>query len=92
MSRSLWVLVLLAANLLSSLAVVAAKQESRRLENDLQLQRLAQDGFETEWLQLRLEEAVWSGLGRIEQVARDKLGMQAPRSYSIVPDAVGVAP
>lgn len=84
MTRGLWLVILLAVNLLSSLAVIATKQESRRLENELQKQRFAQDHYDTEWLQLQLEEAVWSSLGRIEQVAHDKLGMQTPPSYHLV--------
>lgn len=82
-----WVLLLLVANLVSALAVIGSKQETRHLEDGLQQQRLVQDRLNTEWSQLQLEEAVWSGLGRIEQVARDKLGMQAPRTYHILPDS-----
>lgn len=85
MRSGFWVLILLLANLVSALTVIRSKQETRHLENELQQQRLAQDRLDSEWSQLRLEEAVWSGLGRIEKVARDKLGMQPPRSYHIVP-------
>lgn len=83
--RPVWlVIVLLPANLASALAVVQAKHESRELQNDLQSNRLERDRIETEWSQLQLEESAWANHGRVDKIARKKLGMREPETYVIV--------
>lgn len=78
------VILLLLLNMLSGLAVVQAKHEGRALQNDLQTKRLDRDRIETEWSQLQLEESAWANHGRIDEIARDRLGMQEPETYVIV--------
>lgn len=87
MRWGLFAVFLLIGNLLSALAVVESTHQSRLLESQLQELRLQQDHINTEWAKLQLEEAAWSGLGRIEQIAREKLDMAPPSSYHIVPGA-----
>lgn len=79
-----WVVLLVAADLASAIAVIDAKHESRQLQDELQQLRAVQDQINTEWAQLQLEESAWAGQGRMEQIARDKLGMREPQAYTIV--------
>lgn len=83
--RTTWlVAALLAANLLSGLAVVQAKHEARALQNELQSSRVERDNIETEWAQLQLEESAWANHGRVDKIAREKIGMREPGTYVIV--------
>jgi cell division protein FtsL len=84
MRRALVLSVLLVALLISAVGVVQAKHESRALLNELQQLRVEQDRLDTEWSQLQLEESAWANHGRIEQIARDRLGMREPENYSVI--------
>jgi cell division protein FtsL len=76
--------VLLVVTLVSAIGVVQAKHESRARLNELQQLRVEQDRLETEWSQLQLEESAWANLGRIEQIARERMGMREPQNYSVI--------
>jgi cell division protein FtsL len=82
--RSVLMSVLLLALLGSAVGVVQAKHESRALMNELQKLRVEQDRLDTEWSQLQLEESAWANHGRIEQIARERLGMREPENYSVI--------
>lgn len=84
MRRPVVLSVLLLALLGSAVGVVQAKHESRALMNDLQKLRVEQDRLDTEWSQLQLEESAWANHGRIEQIARERLGMREPENYSVI--------
>lgn len=70
---ALGVLVLVAA-----LVVVQNKHEHRRLTTELDRARAEQNRLDLEWAQLQLEEATLASHARIEQVARERLGMWEP--------------
>jgi len=76
--------LLLLAVVLSSLGVIASKQESRARFAHLEGLRAEQDQLDREWGQLLLEEAAWATHGRIDQLARERLGMQEPLADSVV--------
>ncbi len=40
--------------------------------------------LDVEWGQLQLEQSTWATHTRVEQIARDKLGMHAPRTGQTV--------
>jgi len=83
--RDLAVLLALALTVLgSALIVVETKHENRTLVHELEQLRLEKARLETEWAQLQLEEATLAHHGRVEQIARDKLGMTEPRDTQIV--------
>ncbi len=84
MRRFVVLSMLLLALLGSAVGVVQAKHESRALMNELQKLRVEQDRLDTEWSQLQLEESAWANHGRIEQIARERLGMRDPESYSVI--------
>lgn len=68
----------------SALVVVKTKHENRTLVHQLEQLRLEKARLETEWAQLQLEEATLAHHGRVEQIARDKLGMTEPQSTQVV--------
>lgn len=82
--RALLLGSLLLATLVSAVGVVQAKHESRARLNDLQQLRVEQDRLDTEWSQLQLEESAWANHGRIEQIARERLGMREAENYSVI--------
>lgn len=76
--------VLLAANLVSALAVVRARHGNRTEFVELQQLEARRDALEVEWGQLQLEQSAWATHGRIEQVARAELGMRIARGDDVV--------
>ena len=68
----------------SALIVVKTKHENRTLVHELEQLRLEKARLETEWAQLQLEEATLAHHGRVEQIARDKLGMSEPSDVQVV--------
>lgn len=69
----LWMLLLV-----SSVAVVWSKQQSRNQFVALQRLQKERDHLDTEWGQLRLEQSTWMTYGRIEKIAHDELHMSVP--------------
>lgn len=82
--RYLKVGLLAAAVLLSALAVVYAKYDSRKLFVELQALQKTRDDMAIEWGQLQLEESTWATHVRIEGAARSKLGMMLPPPDAVV--------
>jgi len=68
----------------SALVVVKTKHENRTLVHQLEQLRLEKARLETEWAQLQLEEATLAHHGRVEQIARTKLGMTEPQQTQVV--------
>lgn len=68
----------------SSIAVIEARHESRKLFVQLQLAERQRDHMNEEWGRLQLEQATWATHSRIERLAREKLDMVVPKSDSIV--------
>jgi len=63
------------AVLSSAIMLVYSKHQSRKMFVELQGLKHQVDELNTEWGQLQLEQSAWSGHGRIEQVARERLSM-----------------
>ena len=70
----LWLLVMV-----SALGVVHTTQESRALTARLEQAQRHRDELRYEQERLLLERGAWSAYSRIEQVAREKLNMRAPK-------------
>lgn len=68
----------------SAVSVVYVKHASRKLFVELQGLERERDALNVEWGQLHLEQSTWATHGRIESVARDRLGMQVPGADAIV--------
>ena len=86
MSRRDWgFTAMLAATVVgSAVLVVQTKHENRTLVHQLEQLRLEKARLETEWAQLQLEEATLAHHGRVEQIARTKLGMTEPQQTQVV--------
>ena len=69
-------LVLTLAVMTSSIGVVYARHESRKLFIELQALGRQRDHMEVEWGQLQLEQGTLTTQGLIEKAARDRLGME----------------
>ncbi len=83
-------MILFAAVIVVSVAVVQTRHESRQMFAQLQTHQAERDALNVEWGRLLLEEGAWSQHRRIEQMARQRLDMNTPASASI--RVVRVAP
>jgi cell division protein FtsL len=70
--------------LISALAVVYAKHETRRLTMALQSLEAERDRMNVEWGRLQLEQSTLATHGRIENIANGKLEMTLPAQNSVV--------
>jgi len=84
--KSFWISLslLVASVLISALAVVYAKHQTRGLFAELQQLEGTQDRMDTEWGQLQLEESTWATHGRVELLSRRQLEMVIPAPDSLV--------
>jgi cell division protein FtsL len=84
MTLRLLLVVLIAATMASALAVVYARHQHRQLFVQLSRLEKARDELDIEFGRLQLEQATWGESNRIDQVARDRLGMKFPEGAEIV--------
>jgi cell division protein FtsL len=70
--------------LVSALMVIEMRHRNRQLFAELQALQTARDQLTIEWDQLLLEQGAWSEHRRVENLARTRLGMAAPRTDQIV--------
>jgi cell division protein FtsL len=77
-------LILLAAVLISALAAVSTNHRARKLVTEYEREQQRMRALEIEWGQLQLEQSTWATHARIEQIAREKLGMRPPKAGQIV--------
>ena len=76
--------VVLLAVLVSSVGVVYARHESRRLFIELQSLVAERDRLNIEWGRLQIEQSTWASPGRVERMARDRLHMHVPDPSQVV--------
>ena len=72
------VLVFSVVCVLSALALVYTKHESRKLFVELESLTHERDDLNIEWGQLQIEQSTWATHERIEQVATDDLSLVRP--------------
>lgn len=75
---------LLLANVVTAIAVVHARHQHRQLFIALTGLEHARDELNIDFGRLQLEQATWAESNRIDQVARERLGMKFPESADIV--------
>jgi cell division protein FtsL len=78
------VLILLILVIASSVAVIHAKHEGRKLFIELQALGNQRDNMDIEWGQLQLEQGTLTTQGKVENVARDRLGMTSLRADATI--------
>jgi len=83
-SNGLLVVSLLIFLLLSALAVIGSKYQSRALFIAIQTQKIKLDNHELEWGQLQLELTTLTEENRVERVAKDQLKLKMPARGQII--------
>ncbi|UZR30539.1 cell division protein FtsL [Methylococcus mesophilus] len=78
------VLLLSVVAVCSALGVVYAKYRTRMLFAEVQRLELALNQYDVELGQLQLEQNTWAEHGRVERLARSRLGMTLPARESII--------
>jgi len=76
--------VLIVANVASALTVVYARHQHRQLFMQVNKLDRARDELNIEFGRLQLEQATWAESNRIDQVARERLGMKFPEGAETV--------
>lgn len=79
----LLVIALAMVCMLSAMALVYTKHESRKLFVELEQLTRERDKLNIEWGQLQIEQSTWATHARIEQVATDDLSLVRPQSTEI---------
>jgi len=75
---------LLSILLLSALAVIGSKYQSRDLFIAIQTQKIKLDKYEVEWGQLQLELTTLTEENRVERVAKEQLKLKMPALGQII--------
>ncbi|QJD29516.1 cell division protein FtsL [Methylococcus geothermalis] len=78
------ILLLSVVAVCSALGVVYAKYRTRMLFAEVQRLELALNQYDVELGQLQLEQNTWAEHGRVERLARSRLGMTLPARESII--------
>jgi cell division protein FtsL len=68
---------------MSAMALVYTKHESRKLFVELEQLTQERDELNIEWGQLQIEQSTWAQHARIEQVATDDLSLVRPETTEI---------
>ncbi|TWI02912.1 cell division protein FtsL [Luteimonas cucumeris] len=84
MSLRMLLAILIAANVVTAVMVVHARHQHRQLFVELTRLEKARDALNIEFGRLQLEQATWAESNRIDQIARDRLGMKFPEAAEIV--------
>ena len=77
------VLVFAAVCVMTAIAMVYTKHESRKLFVELEALTQERDDLNIEWGQLQIEQSTWATHARIERVALDRLSLVRPQSTEI---------
>jgi len=84
MSARLVIAVLILGNVASAIGVVYARHEHRQLFVELKGLERERDDLNIDFGRLQLEQATWAESNRIDQVARNRLGMVFPEAGETV--------
>ena len=80
---ALLVLVFAVVCVLSAIALIYTKHESRKLFVELETLTHERDDLNIEWGQLQIEQSTWAQHARIEQVAIEDLSLVRPEAQEI---------
>jgi len=76
-------MVFAVACVMSAIALIYSKHESRKLFVELEQLTTERDELNIEWGQLQIEQSTWATHARIEQVATEELSLVRPKSTEI---------
>lgn len=68
---------------MSAMALVYTKHESRKLFVELEALTTERDELNIEWGQLQIEQSTWATHARIERVATEELSLARPKPTEI---------
>ena len=68
---------------MSAIALINAKHESRKLFVELEALTTERDELNIEWGQLQIEQSTWATHARIERVATEELSLVRPKPTKI---------
>lgn len=68
---------------ISAIASVYARHESRSQFTQLQSLTVQRDALEVDWGRLQIEQSTWSAYARVERQARKRMAMRIPVSEDI---------
>ena len=68
---------------MSAIALIYAKHESRKLFVELEALTTERDELNIEWGQLQIEQSTWATNARIERVATEELSLVRPKPTKI---------
>lgn len=78
-----WLVVLSIVCVVSAIALVYTRHESRVLFVELEVLTRERDELNIEWGQLQIEQSTWATHARIERVASEELGLVRPKATEI---------
>lgn len=81
---ALFTLVLAIVCVVSAVALIYTKHDSRKLFVELEQLTAQRDELNIEWGQLQIEQSTWARHARIEKVALDELSLTRPKVTEIV--------
>ena len=76
-------IVFAAVCVVSALAIIYTKHDSRKLFVELEQLTAERDQLNIEWGQLQIEQSTWATHARIERVALDELSLVRPQATEI---------
>ena len=76
-------LVLAIVGVVSAMALVYTRHESRKLFVELEQLTAERDRLNIEWGQLQIEQSTWATHARIEKVATEELSLSRPATTEI---------
>lgn len=79
----LLILVFAVVCVMSAIAMIYTKHESRKLFVELEKLTTERDELNIEWGQLQIEQSTWATHARIEQIAAEELSLVRPKSTEI---------
>lgn len=82
--NQLGVMLLAAVVVSSALAVIYSAHMTRQMYAQLQSLQKEQDDLDSQYEKLLLEQSAWADFARVDQVAREDLGMKEPGSKDLV--------
>lgn len=83
-ARAVVALVVALAVAASAVGVIYSKHRARRLFVELQSLERARDQLNVEWGRLRLEQGAYATHGRVEEVARERIGLELPGRGDVI--------
>jgi cell division protein FtsL len=82
--RALFIPLLLMVTIATAISAAYAKHQSRKLFIELQGLQAERDAMNVEWGQLQLEQSTHTTHGKVENAARERLGMQIPGAQQVM--------